>query len=762
MNEAFDSELYHANADRLPAAIVNDGDGDGGVRKPDDITGEQLRKRPPIWPLIAYIFAMSVIVAILAASIRNGPRFSLEMVMMAAMFGLAALISVLAGLWGRCWLSGFWLACLLAAAGVIGISLAVEYDYLSATDMLARLIIGFIVPSVVFAMAAPHLLMRTLCGWRLDRSDRPLQTKRSGGLLDLLALVTVLAAVSFLLRVPIVVWEEHPADYFTGIGFSAAILFTASMVLVVPSVRFAFRSRTRLRRWVLPGTIFMLGIGLAVAIIGRVDTGSWSRIEWRQVWIIAPITTAVFLVGLAMLKVAGFGLTRNVRAIEGRSVVIDDDPSLHSERLRRLHIRWAAGTLLFAILTSIVLNVQVSRRTRQDAELAQLAERFRDAGGEIVVRNRAPQKITIGSQPAAAELLAELSRYRGLTELSLAGSNVDEALLSQLPRWFPALERLDLANTNVTAQGLRNLLPLTKLSSLGLAGTDLTIGQINGFLREHNTQGRLTELDLSDSQLGAQGLARLDGRIVRLTIGSMRLTDADLELLKDRHFGSLDISGNPIAGHGLKDINIFELVAHNVPLSDDGLRSFLGGASTSVNKLVLSNTQLTDASAPLLLGVQKLHLGDGTISEAAIAAKATRIETLGLHGKQFTGALLPQLVSRINGLDLSGSGVTDQTLIDLSESLQQTSSQLYGLGLAGTEITDRGVQGLDGSFISELDLRRTGVSAAGISQMRSRYRIYVDVNQFTPQQLDMLRQHHTMLIGATPWWSTHFNSNQQR
>ncbi len=759
MNEAFESELHRESTGEVSEGSTRGSDAD--ELKPAEAAVASRRRRPPIWPFITYFSLISILVAAIAAWIQHTASAVnyLMMVMSAGMFGLAALLGMIAGLWGRCWLAGFWLAWLLATVGALAIALAVQYDYMSAEDVLERFVIAFMVPAVVFALAAPHLLMRSLCGWRLDRSDRPFQQKRSGGLLDLMALVTVLASVSFLLRVPLVIWEERPADYFFGIGMAAAMFFVVSMLLVVPSVKFAFRGRTRLRRWGLPIAILLLGMGSVFATMERIEKSSWSDIEWKPILIFAPVATAVFLIGLATFKIAGFGLVRNLRA-SNRHIVVEDDPLLQPARLRALHIRWAAGTLLIAVVTSVVLNVQVSRRNRQDAELAQLAERLRGAGGDLSVQNRMPQRAKIADTADPADLLAELSRHGGLTDLSLAGSRVDDALLIQLPQWFPGLEKLDLGHTGVTAEGLRHLLPLSDLESLGLSGTDLTIDQMNAFIREYTKQGREIELDLSDTQLDAEAIGQLDKRIDQLAIRRLGFSDTDLTCVHDRHFASLDISGNPVAGHGLAKMKIYELVAHDVPLTDDGLRAFLGDPNTSVNTLVISNTRLTDASATLLLGVEELHLGDGTISDDALAANATSLHTLGLHGKQFTGESLHELVTNINVqyLDLSGSGVTDQALIDLGASLRQANAHILGLGLADTEITDRGIQGLDNSGISELDLRRTGVTAAGVSEMQMQYSLYVDLNQFTPQQLDMLRQHHRVVVGREPWWSN-FDDN---
>jgi hypothetical protein len=347
-------------------------------------------------------------------------------------------------------------------------------------------------------------------------------------------------------------------------------------------------------------------------------------------------------------------------------LVADDDPLLQPARLQTLHVRWAAATLIVALVTSVVLNIHVHRKMRPDERLNRLAERLRGAGGELMARDREPFYMEIG-MPADVDMLAELSRYPSLLALSLSGSEIDDELLRQLPGWLPNLNRLDLARTGVTAAGLQHLLALTNLGSLGLAGSDLTIEQINEFVAEHAKTGiGLHTLDLSDTGLNAEAIRSLDQRISSLAICRLGFTDSDLAAFGGRQFAELDISGNSITGKGLVGMSIHRLVADDVPLTDEGLRAFLGSANATVDELVLSKTHLTDQSAPLLLGLSHLQLGEGTISEAALAANVPAPQLiLALRGQQFTGTCLAAIGPRVRALDLSGSGVTDQALIDL-------------------------------------------------------------------------------------------------
>jgi hypothetical protein len=222
MNEDFESELHRDSVGELSEANV--GGSDAAVPKPAEAEHAPGRRRPPIWPFITYFFLVVALIsgggALFQYTAGSAVIEFLMMALSSGMFGLAALVGVIGGLWGRCWLPGYWLAWLLASLGAITVSVAIEYEYMSVQDILERLLIAFVVPAVVFALAAPHLIVRAFCGWRLGRADQPFQPKRSAGLLDLMALVTVLASVSFLLRVPLAVWEVSPGDYLSGIAMA--------------------------------------------------------------------------------------------------------------------------------------------------------------------------------------------------------------------------------------------------------------------------------------------------------------------------------------------------------------------------------------------------------------------------------------------------------------------------------------------------------------------------------------------------------------
>jgi hypothetical protein len=65
--------------------------------------------------------------------------------------------------------------------------------------------------------------------------------------------------------------------------------------------------------------------------------------------------------------------------------------------------------------------------------------------------------------------------------------------------------------------------------------------------------------------------------------------------------------------------------------------------------------------------------------------------------------------------------------------------------------------GLNGVFLSRIDLRRTAVTAGSILSMGShtifpRSIIYIDFDQFTLKQVEMLRQYHEIAVGEPPLW----------
>jgi len=176
-------------------------------------------------------------------------------------------------------------------------------------------------------------------------------------------------------------------------------------------------------------------------------------------------------------------------------------------------------------------------------------------------------------------------------------------------------------------------------------------------------------------------------------------------------------------------------------------------SSLNCFKLSINRTALTDNILPslaLATRVQGLQLGETRITERGLAnAQIQHLTRLSLNGKQFTGecfsAWRPSLLI---SLDLSNSSVTDQTLANVV-----SLPALAFLNLANTGITDAGLAMITKTQIYAIDLRGTKVTAAGLCDSKiSGKEIFLDINQFTSEEVRRIRKNSKVYLGQEfPW-----------
>jgi Leucine-rich repeat (LRR) protein len=120
-------------------------------------------------------------------------------------------------------------------------------------------------------------------------------------------------------------------------------------------------------------------------------------------------------------------------------------------------------------------------------------EHLNDTVMAAVLKCKDIQQLTIAYSGVSPERLGEVFDLTNLTHVCLAGSRVDDTVVSQWPRPLQ-LTSLDLDNTMISDSAIRKLTEFTTLESLSLRGCKLTTASLS----ELTKLRRLTRLRLSD------------------------------------------------------------------------------------------------------------------------------------------------------------------------------------------------------------------------------------------------------------------------
>ncbi|XP_059816909.1 NACHT, LRR and PYD domains-containing protein 3-like [Hypanus sabinus] len=186
----------------------------------------------------------------------------------------------------------------------------------------------------------------------------------------------------------------------------------------------------------------------------------------------------------------------------------------------------------------------------------------------------------------------------------------------------------DLGDSGVklVSAALRN--PECKIQTLGLRGVGLTDSGAEDLVSALSTNPSLTELDLSNNELGDSGvklvsaaLRNSECKIQTLWLTRVGLTDSGAEdlvsaLSTNPSLTELELSGNKLGDSGVKlvsaalrnpECKIQKLELRGVGLTDSGAEDLVSALSTnpSLTELSLGSNSLTDRSVP---GLRRLIL----------------------------------------------------------------------------------------------------------------------------------------------------------
>lgn len=609
-------------------------------------------------------------------------------------------------------------------------------------------------PFIFLAGAIPLLLAKSYYGWSIHRSNKTAAQPSSIRVEDLFLTIIVLASISSLLMAPSIAMEIDREVYMKKVIQIAGISLLSTFLGGLPCVWLAFSKLGWLKRIMLQLTwMFTTGVFLlcpyfeytSIFLVGGIVTNEIAR------WLIATTFATLLPIGfLLSLRASRLRFTAigNHRTAKDK---VEDLNRVHHPK-RWIHRLGAVAFVVLAIGIHISARIIDYSRVADDQFLAEQYWKLQSRGGEIRVLQG---KIVAVAFSAPGFQLNDLEQFPApvyVEALSLAHAEIDDSVLSSLTR-FPELTSLDLSYTGITDAAVPDLRELTKLRHLSISGTRLSQSSIHHLA----SLWHLNELDLGDLNLTDRfrmptTWSLKPERSLSLR-GNREITDRwsmlpENDLSRGR-LGYLDLSGTGVTGVMFeKPISTQRLLLHDVAITDQ----ILAKVATNINVtevISLENTLLTDASLPVIaskIPARSWSLGDGNFTESGLASlTGTEIRSLELRGKQFTGACFEKWNPLVHEVILTGSSVSDETIVAL-----RNLHFLRAIGLAGTAITDQSLAEI-AKFpmrIGIIDVSDTKVTVEGLLKHIGPFsEIVVRPGQFKPEELRALRSRMRVSVG---------------
>lgn len=313
------------------------------------------------------------------------------------------------------------------------------------------------------------------------------------------------------------------------------------------------------------------------------------------------------------------------------------------------------------------------------------------------------------------KVLADLS---AIERLNLAGTNVTDAGLASLAG-LKTITNLNLQNTKIGDSGVEQLKELTALAHLNLAGTNITDAAIT-------TVSDFAELEtLSIAGTAVSSVNYLSGleKFQRLDASNTKVTTLSL-----RQISWLSLGGNPISDRELTRLASLAKLTHlelwRTGVNDNNAASL--AQMTQLKHLNLAGTALTSAGLAKLrplAGLESLDLTETQIDDSGIEVLQSfpELQSLSLAGTNITDRALDTMANFRNRLQnlarlyLFRTRITSRGL----EHITTAAPNLVYLCLSGTQVGDGAVRYLrELSRLSEIELYDTAITPAAISQLR--------------------------------------------
>lgn len=697
-----------------------------------------------LWPVLVCWVLMMVCTVVGALAFEYSQSATVETVVQGLFLGEFALAAIVGGLVGRTWIVGWLVSVFLVIFATLlccGVDAYTAWYLSFYDDGFSRLALCSFWPLLMLASCAPMIAMRGLRGWSLTLGESTSIAKHPSSLEDLFLLSVIVASCISLARL---IEEVTPGLAAPQLFLIAGFFGGFSLLFVVPSVALTFRLRSwplRLAGW----------SGMAVAAMSACLILTWTmnesfnfRQEFSYVVIGTCAAACTMIVGGLSMLFSGVKLTHFDRSPNNKESEFTDIDA--SDPIASLHRPKFQGRLLTGLVAIVAianvsaLNFAQFRRLAFFRDIQTYDERFPGQVTELTIRDDEVVGVTFA--PTSTD--DALDRYRNshnvLERLSLSHSEITDAAIDKLS-YFPKLKHLDLSHTAITNIGLEKLSSIGSLSTLSLANTSVDLDTALRIARQLG----VTDLDVSgigvtDDDLNSDLV--LDPSLA-LRLSHNPITDIGVaNLLKNTNrLRNLDLSDTSIDGSGLVSVKCpSSLVLDRTAVTDATLTQILNAGSR--NGVSIKETAITAAVLPLLAVKNlRLTLGDGKIGEQDLEnlPAGAYFQHLALNSKKFTGDFLQWGKIRFQTLDLSHSGVTDEALSKFS-----VVQYVYYINLSYTDITDKGLAVVS---CQEVDVRHTKVTAPGLLEFLQFGKIYIDHNQFTPEELVSLRNSKVVVDG---------------
>ena len=629
----------------------------------------------------------------------------------------AGLFCILGGTLGRSWISSFLQAAVLVViSGLFFVVMKVNNFDTFAIEVLIT-ISGTLLP-LLFCGCLPFLLMRSLVGGHLSRQTTELVEPYSLRMGDFFLGMTVIAAL--LASANTVVGFLSEGEGFASSEYLIAVLIAplASAVAVVPVSIFYFRGTTRRGRITVLFLFAILGLCASGGIVigfelwGGVDL--WSAIQRSASTMLYLATaTIVFSMGLIVLYASGY----RWRTIAKLSITKESADWLENSNTVSTAIGYRKPNRIaaaFIVVASVAITVSVAHlkreRLRRVVSHTKLNSTIVHEGGYVEQEGFAAISLQLPSNSDCSNL--DLFQFRGLSRISLSGSQVTESVLRSIGK-STSLRFVDLSHTSIDDSNARHLNDrrffLTKLS---LAGTQLSVIGINEVIAGCPTFALdLGELNLDDEAVSQLKLQAFKMNSRGLILRGNPITDKSLVHLNG--ISELDLSDTKCTGSELEQLTqVASLKLDGITVDDAGIVKLLS-VNSVITSLSLRNTQVTDETLKAIAqhnSVSELELGDGEItSEGLIAIAFAPSERLALNSRKFNGTLFANWKPSIRCLDMSHSGLCDADIHHLEQL-----SALQELSLTRCDVSDQSLDKLVALNLTKLDLTGTKVTATAV------------------------------------------------
>jgi Leucine-rich repeat (LRR) protein len=333
-------------------------------------------------------------------------------------------------------------------------------------------------------------------------------------------------------------------------------------------------------------------------------------------------------------------------------------------RLRRRWLQFSLRSLLILVLFCAVASAWFTHRFKQKRAEREAAEALAKAGGWISYDYQLGPVNAPDPGPEWLQKLVGENLFNNVTNVAFMGQDGDGRMLG--------------SGGSVTDEELHNLLPLSNLTSLSLAGTpritDVGMDDIK----------RLTQLEylaILGTQVGDAGLTDIKGltRLKRLYLERNKVSDAGLATIRNlTDLIELDLQEEGVTDAGLINIE---------PLK-------------RLQKLTLKGPKFTDAGLEHireLRDLRTLSVRSDSISDSGLKnfRGLIHLASLSLIYTNMTDAGIENFegMNMLMWLDLTGSDITDAGLRHLKRF-----SRLATLTLNATQVTDAGVVDFQTSF----------------------------------------------------------------